>query len=329
MIDVHQTGRRASETKMVSDWIRRIRNIGTKLLEFIIDDVGITNYFMTFFLVVIIWGFFYFVLTPCGHGLGQSGKFLQGLYFSAVTVSSLGYGDLQPLGFSKVLACLEVFFGLAFMGILIAKITSRRLSYHVQRLFSSDAQKRLDEFAIRFETLNKEILATTQALGKLYQTTPARANSTVRDEHKTLERFRRSTDALHENSAGLAEYLSYEVSQGGYFKIAPVDAIRRVASSVDQGLFNLGQLILSLSPEAKTKTLDQINRQRITNSIKFYYGICDMIDNNSSDNHAVNCSIHIRQTCKSVFEAYFSTPSLLPRTDQPDQKLQGANDPQS
>ena len=46
------------------------------------------------------------------------------IYFSIVTEATLGYGDIRPVGFSRLLACLQVLLGLTFAGIVVAKITS-------------------------------------------------------------------------------------------------------------------------------------------------------------------------------------------------------------
>jgi len=214
------------------------------------------------------------------------------------------------------------------MGILVAKLTSRRLSHHVQRLFNSDAQKRLDEFAVQFETLEKDIRATMEALGKVYQVTPSTDGPEKRDESKALSRFRQSTEDLHAKSGRLADYLDHEVKQGGYFSIAPVDGVRRVVESVSRGLFLLGQLIISLSPEAKTKTLDLENRVRISEAVKNNYKICDIIDKSATDINVKLYSDQVRHTCASVLDAYFGMPRQTPPPVQPDQTIEGINEPQ-
>lgn len=46
------------------------------------------------------------------------------LYFSIVTEATLGYGDIRPVGFSRLLACTQVLLGLVLAGLIVAKITS-------------------------------------------------------------------------------------------------------------------------------------------------------------------------------------------------------------
>ena len=122
------------------------------------------------------------------HGIGQNLKplsditFSTGIYFSIVTISSLGYGDMHPMGFSKALICVEVLMGLAVIGIMIAKVTSRRLSYHVSRLFSFDAQKRLEDFAAQFDIVRVDLDAIMPKLAAVYRDVPRQTSSSSEDK---------------------------------------------------------------------------------------------------------------------------------------------------
>ena len=46
------------------------------------------------------------------------------LYFSIVTEATLGYGDLSPVGWSRLVACLQVIFGLFIAGLGVAKLSA-------------------------------------------------------------------------------------------------------------------------------------------------------------------------------------------------------------
>ena len=70
------------------------------------------------------------------------------LYFSIVTFTSLGYGDLSPVGFGKALACMEVIVGLSFFGVGVAKLSSYKQSYLLTQLYARDVQQGLDQFAL-------------------------------------------------------------------------------------------------------------------------------------------------------------------------------------
>ncbi len=51
-------------------------------------------------------------------------SFLDSLYFSVVTFSSLGYGDLSPKGASRMIANVEVLIGVMLVGLSVAKLAS-------------------------------------------------------------------------------------------------------------------------------------------------------------------------------------------------------------
>jgi hypothetical protein len=69
------------------------------------------------------------------------------IYFSVVTFTSLGYGDLRPCGFGRLVACVEVIFGLGLFGVGVAKLATHKQSYLLNQLYARELQRRLDLFA--------------------------------------------------------------------------------------------------------------------------------------------------------------------------------------
>ena len=283
-------------------------------------DVSMALYIGGFALVIILFGIAYTLLTPCGHGIGQAPDspsditFLTGIYFSIVTISSLGYGDMHPVGFSKVLACIEVLFGLVMIGVMIAKVTSQRLSYHVERLFSSDAQKRLENFATEFAAFHRNFETIISDFGDAYQRIPGKLPSA--DKSALIARFQEIISAFQPQCTALHSYLLDETSQGNYFEIAPAIAMVQVGNAVDGAFFRLSQLLINLSPQAKIEVLDRRSRQGIARAIDAQIKACDLVDQYATDQGTRDVFRRIQDICSRLPESYFaevSQPDQLPQ----------------
>jgi len=94
----------------------------------------------------------FFYLTNINHGIESTidedheVTIWDAIYFSFVTVSSLGYGDFRPVGFGRIIAALEVIYGLVFLAIMVSKLASERTSTLIKLVYASDTQRRLLEF---------------------------------------------------------------------------------------------------------------------------------------------------------------------------------------
>jgi len=86
--------------------------------------------------MVVVFGLLYWLAEVAMKwgGLAASGTAVPGdlgglataMYFSFVTATSVGYGDVVPVGFVRVLAMIEAASGLLIFGFVISKFLSRR-----------------------------------------------------------------------------------------------------------------------------------------------------------------------------------------------------------
>lgn len=87
---------------------------------------------------ILIFGLAYLLAGMVGGGLVEKDTsslgFWDCLYFSTVTITTLGYGDITPSGLSRVVASLEAVFGLVFVGYAVAQIVSLRESGLIEYL---------------------------------------------------------------------------------------------------------------------------------------------------------------------------------------------------
>lgn len=70
------------------------------------------------------------------HNSAITNTFWDCLYYSFVTFTTLGYGDLYPQGLTRALACIQAFTGYIVLGLLASTSAS---------LLESRAEKRLEE----------------------------------------------------------------------------------------------------------------------------------------------------------------------------------------
>ena len=287
-------------------------------------------YIMGFIAVVVGFGALYALFTPIGHGIGENLKplsdvtFWTGIYFSVVTISSLGYGHMHPMGFSKALACAEVLIGIAVIGIMIAKVTSQRLSYHVSRLFSTDAQKRLEDTAAKFETSKLNLREIMPKLVTAFQSAPGQVSSPVNDRSELISEFREIVSGFQSECVKSHDYFSSEVAQGKYFQSVPAGAVSQVGNAVDGAFLILGQLISSVPIQARSEILDNSNRQMISEAVDSQKKICNLVDQHATDKDTRNAFQRIREICEGIPPSYFA----IPEESRPDQILQGTEEPQ-
>lgn len=70
-----------------------------------------------------------------GHGVAknnESADIYELVYFSVVSITTLGYGDFTPIGISRLFASLEAIFGILFIGYSISQVLSLRQSTLVE-----------------------------------------------------------------------------------------------------------------------------------------------------------------------------------------------------
>lgn len=124
-------------------WTKKKKKLKPKInttLGGLIDKLSYWSILGLIFFAIFICAFLYFVLDKNFDGQGisnNSTNFLDCLYFSAVTFTTLGYGDFVPQGISRILAILEVSTGIFLAALLIGKISSERQSNKLTLIYAS------------------------------------------------------------------------------------------------------------------------------------------------------------------------------------------------
>jgi Ion channel len=151
--------------------ISRRRQWGNAVLD-LIERLSPAQLFSVWLGMVVVSGSVYWLTGFSRHpGLVDGGKpitgtlsgLLSALYFSFVTTTSVGYGDVLPLGPVRILSIVEAVSGLLIFGALVAKFVSRRQDELVRDIYVVTFETRLD----RVQTNLHLVLSELQAIGNL------------------------------------------------------------------------------------------------------------------------------------------------------------------
>ena len=92
---------------------------------------------------------------------GVSGL-LSAIYFSAVTATSIGFGDIVPVGFARVLAIVETVAGLILFGCVVSKFVSRRQEQLIGEIHHIAFEDRLGRLRSNLHLIRTEVQATAR-----------------------------------------------------------------------------------------------------------------------------------------------------------------------
>ena len=121
-----------------------------RLLE-LIDRLSFGQLFCVWLAMVAAFGLFYFALDQITPSLrDQLGGGRPGLgmatYFSFMCATSVGFGDVVPLGFARAFALIEAVTAIMLFGCVVSKLVSRKqelLTAEIHRIASEDRLGRM------------------------------------------------------------------------------------------------------------------------------------------------------------------------------------------
>lgn len=96
--------------------------------------------------------------APVGADLKGLGS---ALYFSFVTATSIGYGDILPVGIARVIAVAEAITALLLFGAVVAKFVSHRQDELVGEIHQITFEERLDRVQTNLHLVISELLTIT------------------------------------------------------------------------------------------------------------------------------------------------------------------------
>lgn len=149
--------------------LSRMRRLDNSVLD-MVQRRSTLQLFLIWIGTILLSGFAYWLGALIGeHGLVEGGLpvgadlngFASALYFSFVTATSIGYGDIVPVGGARVIAVGEAITALLVFGAVVAKFVSHRQEKLVSEIYRVTFEERLHRVETNLHTVISEILAIT------------------------------------------------------------------------------------------------------------------------------------------------------------------------
>ncbi len=301
-----------------------------KQLSILVERTSLSRIALAFLLVIFGFALSYYFLGGLREGPGESGSkqsFWNDVYFSVVTISSLGYGDIVPTGYARVLSASEVLLGLAFMGIIVAKLSSARISFHVKRIYGTDSQLRLKKLADEFLFLKEQFPGYTQLFAEVPTANPEEAEirrkaiaSGEREITLTFETFLKS-------SLTIKEYIAFEADNCVFFDDAPSLAMIATGESLDDLVNVLTLFVKNLSADIRMRLLQSTNRRRLLTGLTHNVEVCNTVLEHSKNQSVLDAYRALKSSCERFPQEMFNFPEV--QHSQPDQIAASLTEPQA
>jgi len=240
--------------------------------------LGFRSLFMISLLTILGFAALYDFLSIYAQGIRfayseiQIG-FLECVYFSTVTFTTLGFGDFYPVGISRLFVSIEVFAGLTFFGLIISKVTAAKSEYILHRIYSGDVEIRLFRFNKRILNLKSELVQIA-ALAEKNPESQKIMTRILSDKKENIY------EDMQSSALGLRRFIGYELYYGEFFLEISRRSIHRVLLSIIMQLETMYRLFRNTPQDLIRK---HANKKRLEKTMKAYYHIAKIIIKYSND----------------------------------------------
>ena len=190
-VPVPNGSRAALMTTRRLSWLEKVANLSLERL------------IAVWFGMILVFSVIYWI-AGVGMGMGlQAGShlvnadaqgFVTAIYFSFVTALSIGYGDVVPVGWFRLMAIIEGAAGLLIFGCVVSKLVSRRQEELTDEIHYTTFEDRLD----RVRTNLHLVFSDLGSLQQLQAEREALPELVLRRLESTVRVFRGELQAVHD-----------------------------------------------------------------------------------------------------------------------------------
>lgn len=131
--------------------IKKVEYFGEHLRDWF-EQITLKQTFLFSIIFIILIGFSYFSLSIISNGLLYQGKplllnlegFFLAEYFSFTMLVSQGFGDLYPLGLSRLIAGIEAVAGWLLFGIIVSKIVGVKQERILEEVYALSFEEKVN-----------------------------------------------------------------------------------------------------------------------------------------------------------------------------------------
>jgi hypothetical protein len=161
-----------------------------KKLALVFERLTFIRILSVWLMIVLSFGIIYYGLSYTNQHLIYNGEPLgndalglgNAIYFSFITATTIGYGDIAPFGASKVLAILEALTSMILFGVFIGKIVSvkqEQILEEIEELSLEEATNKAISDLYLFRNQAKEIIGKKFNLKEIEMTLQSLRSSLV------------------------------------------------------------------------------------------------------------------------------------------------------
>jgi hypothetical protein len=229
-----------------------------------LNDLTVARVFTIWLGVIVLFGVIYWLAGSLGANALRAGReptsggwagLGEALYFSFVTALSIGYGDVVPHGWTRVLAILEATCGLILFGVLISKLVSRRQEALTDDLHRIAFDERLGRVRVNLHLVLTELQAIAVA---------ARAGAGGADRDRVASRLE-SAAAVFAGELTTVHGILHNPERK-----PPEQPLGAILTSLASAMEELHNVLKALPDEARTDAL----RSHLQSIARLGDGIC-------------------------------------------------------